>query len=261
MIQCILFLLMTLTAGAAISKDDELSACVTNSVGMVFSVISPGAFTMGSEREALAAPPYKVRITKPFYLGITEVTQEQYLRVMETNPAYFKDTGKSCLPVEQVSYRDAIQFCQRLGEIDGATYRLPSEAEWEYACRAGTESAMDSGTVSRAWCQSNSDGKTHPVATREPNAWGLYDMNGNVWEWVLDCAHVYPSGGLVDNPVCLKWLGAKRYIQGVIRGGAWDVGVERCVPWVRVHVCHAFSCAPFIGFRVVREVQPAGGTP
>src|SRR5262249_18504999 len=151
-------------------------------------------------------PQHRVRITRPFYLGVTEVTQGQYQAVMGENPSQFKTSDD--LPVDNVSWFDAVKFCDRLSErenrkpcylIDGDQvsitggngYRLPTEAEWEYACRAGSATAFGFGDDEArlgglAWFSGNSGGKTHPVAQRQANAFGLYDMHGNVWEWCWD---------------------------------------------------------------------------
>ena len=173
---------------------------LTNSIGMRLVRIEPGSFQMGSPDEK---PQHQVLITRPFFLGIHEVTQGQYQAVMGENPSMFK--GSDHLPVEGVSWLDAVNFCNKMSEKDKRTpfyringtdvanvggngYRLPTEAEWEYACRAGSTTLYPFGDdVSKlgehAWFSNNSDGKTHPVGQKSPNAWGLYDMLGNVWEW------------------------------------------------------------------------------
>ncbi|MFM7577062.1 MAG: formylglycine-generating enzyme family protein, partial [Microcystaceae cyanobacterium] len=130
-------------------------------------------------------PQHRV-ILQEFYLGKYPVTQEQYQAVMGNNPSRFKDNPKN--PVEQVSWDDAKAFCQKLQELTGKSFRLPTEAEWEYACRAGTQTRYyfgddESQLGDYAWYNANSDSKTHPVGQKKPNAWGLYDTHGNVWEW------------------------------------------------------------------------------
>jgi formylglycine-generating enzyme required for sulfatase activity len=166
----------------------------TNSIGMEFVLIPAGSFTMGADKNFEDAdddetPPHRVTISKPFYLGKYEVTQTQWEAVMRDNPSRFKGPNN---PVEQVSWKDAQVFIKRLNEKEGHDrYRLPSEAEWEYTARAGTTGPYsfgdNAGLLGRyAWYIKNSGDKTHPVGQKKPNAWGLHDMYGNVWEWVQD---------------------------------------------------------------------------
>ena len=166
----------------------------TNSIGMEFVLVPAGSFMMGADRNFEEAsddetPKHKVTISKPFYLGKYEVTQAQWAAIMGGNPSNVK--GRSN-PVEQVSWDDVQVFIKRLNAKEGGNrYRLPTEAEWEYAARAGTDSTFSFGddTASLgqyAWYEGNSGEKPHPVGQKKPNAWGLYDMHGNVWEWVQD---------------------------------------------------------------------------
>jgi len=157
-----------------------------NSIEIEFVTIAPGEFMMGcSEGDSLCAgdesPRHRVQITKPFEMGKYEVTQEQWMAVMHDNPSGQKGPK---LPVETVSKLDAQQFITKLNDLnDGYHYRLPTEAEWEYAARAdGASVKLDE----IAWYSANSDDETHPVGTKKPNAWGLFDMQGNVREWVSD---------------------------------------------------------------------------
>lgn len=204
----------------------------TNSVGMKFRLIPAGKFMMGSpndepKRQAHEGPRREVAIAAPFYMGVHEVTQEQYEAVMGANPST-KQVGKRGgpdHPVEQISWHNAVIFCQNLSEFSaeknaGRVYRLPTEAEWEYACRAGSTTAYSFGDDAErldayAWHAGNSDDHTHPVGTKKANAWGLYDMHGNVWEW---CADAYGA----DPPPRFKFASRR-----VLRGGSvWSLDAK-----------------------------------
>jgi formylglycine-generating enzyme required for sulfatase activity len=205
---------------------------VTNSIGMKLVLISAGEFLMGSAKaddpDAYEdeQPRHRVRISQPFYLGQTEVTQGQYRAVTGHNPSLFKASDD--LPVENVSWNDAVAFCEKLnamekGSLAGAIYRLPTEAEWEYACRAGSTTRYSFGNDAAslgefAWYFENTGGKTHPVGQKRPNAFNLFDMHGNVYEWCQDGyqADYYRESPAADPP------GPSRAWDRVIRGGCWD---------------------------------------
>ena len=194
-------------------------------MGMEFVWIPPGEFRMGST-SSLAwdneKPVTRVRISRGFYLGKYEVTQGQWEAVMGTNPSNFSNCGGDC-PVEKVSWEDAQAFIRKLNEKEGGgKYRLPTEAEWEYAARAGTRGERYGNLDAIAWYDGNSGGRTHPVGGKAPNEFGLYDMLGNVWEWVEDWYGAYP-GGTVTDPTGPR-TGSKR----VNRGGGWWGNVQ---PW------------------------------
>jgi len=159
----------------------SLADVTVNSIAMKLTLIKPGSFMMGSDSGIPNEKPvHKVTLTEPFYIGVHEVTQEQYEKVMKANPAYFKGPKR---PVEAVSWNDAQEFCRRLSKMENRRYRLPTEAEWEYACRAGTSTEYYWGSnfdPRYAWLTHKSGQATHDVGTRLPNAWGLYDMSGNV---------------------------------------------------------------------------------
>jgi formylglycine-generating enzyme required for sulfatase activity/predicted aspartyl protease len=226
-----------------------------NSIGMEFVLIPAGEFQMGSnDGDDNAKPVHTVRISRPFYLGKYEVTQAQWEAVMGNNPSAFK--GNTNLPVENVSWQDVQEFINRLNARarDTASYRLPTEAEWEYAARAGSTTAYSFGDDARqseqyAW--SNMRGfTTHPVGRLLPNAWGLYDMHGNVSEWVQDWYGAYPSG-TVTAPT-----GPPSGSDRVYRGGGWFGDVSACRSAYRSYDAPGFISYDFgdLGFRLLREV-------
>ena len=199
--------------------------------GMEFVLIPAGSFTMGSTngRES-EKPPHEVNISHSLYLQTTEVRQGQWKRVMGDNPSSFKECGDDC-PVENVSWDDVKDFIKKLNVMEKTDkYRLPTEAEWEYACRAGktTEFSFggDGGNLGEyAWYEGNSEEATHKVAAKKPNPWGLYDMHGNIWEWMEDDWHYRydgsPSGGQA-------WIDKPRDSLRVIRGGSWESNEFDC---------------------------------
>jgi len=135
---------------------------------------------------------------------------------MGKNPSHFK--GDPALPVESASWNDSKQFCENLSKMTGKAYRLPSEAEWEYACRAGTTGNYAGGLNAMAWYLSNSGGKTHPVGQKQPNVFGLYDMHGNVFEWCEGVWHDNYVGAPTEGSA---WLSGGNSSTRVIRGGSW----------------------------------------
>ena len=217
----IIVLLFGSTANAQQQKE------ITNSIGMKLVLIHPGSFTMGSPEEEIGRQedelPHEVTISKAFYLGVYEVNQDEYEKVIGKNPSHFK--GRM-LPVEQVSWDDAVSFCKKLSDLAdeqtvGRKYRLPSEAEWEYACRASSSSACCFGDTleslgESAWFKENAELKTHPVGLKKPNRWGSYDMHGNVNEWCKDPFNYYEPGAVTDphgQRTAVEW-------KGTIRGGS-----------------------------------------
>jgi formylglycine-generating enzyme required for sulfatase activity len=254
---------------------------ITNSVGMKLVLIPPGEFLMGSpeseQRRYSVEHQHRVRITKPFYLSVFEVTQGEYERVMGANSSFFSRTGDGKdrttdfttvrLPVERVSWKDAVEFLRRLswrGERSGRVYRLPTEAEWEYACRAGTTSPYHFGGVLNGR-QANCDGE-YPYGTSEkgpnlerpeivgsypPNAYGLYDMHGNVGEW---CADVYDRNtdyyatSPVEDP-----QGPTHGSNRLIRGGNWYADALLCRSASREWYLPMYRSKD-VGFRVVMDV-------
>lgn len=185
------------------------------SAGIELVWISPGSFEIGSlggENDEL--PIRSVSIREGFWIGKHEVTQSQYERVMGENPSHFK--GCENCPVEHVSWADAVQFMFKLNSLnDGFVYSLPTEGEWEYVARALTAGPFAGPVDEMAWHVYNSGGKTHPVGQKKPNAFGLYDMHGNVWEWCEDVYRPYPGAA---DPAPREASNELR----VKRGGSWS---------------------------------------
>jgi formylglycine-generating enzyme required for sulfatase activity len=198
----------------------------------------------GSDQE----PVHEVTISQAFFMGKYEVTQGQWQAVMGSNPSHFKECGSNC-PVEMVSWDDAQAFINKLNETnDGFKYRLPSEAEWEYACRTGTTVDYLDST---AWYSANSGSKTHPVGAKQPDGFGLYDMHGNVSEWCQDWYHPSYDGAPSDGSA---WLSGGEHQFRVLRGGSWldDAPVLRSATRNLYPPDYRFN---FFGFRVVAVVR------
>ena len=199
-------------------------------VQMEAFLIRVGVFRMGSDKSEFEdeRPVHEVAITEPFYIGRCPVTQDQWQALMGYNPSCFQGPKH---PVDGVSWEEAQVFCLRLGERTGKTVRLPTEAEWEFACRAGgtTEYCFGDGgdgLAEYAWYEVNSSRTTHPVGEKKPNAWGLCDMYGNVWEWCLDW---YDPGYYADGPRVDPHGPPKSPLSAhVLRGGAWHVEAQYC---------------------------------
>ena len=241
----------------AVGVSPEAPQTLRNSLGMEFVLIPAGEFQMGSNsigQYSNEKPAHTVRISRPFYLGKHEVTQAQWAAVMEHNPSHFK--GDATLPVENVAWPDVQEFIRRLNarERDTAFYRLPTEAQWEYAARAGSITSFSFGRSLRqlrrhAWYKANAGGTTHPVGQLQPNAWGLYDMHGNVNEWVQDWIGDYASGTVVDPEGPAS--GDKR----ITRGCGWNAGVRDCWSSSRWFTPPSWNVGGFIGFRLLRVAQ------
>ena len=229
-----------------------------NSIGMKFTLIPAGEFNMGSKEYGWGKPVHKVKINNPFYLGTYPVTQREWKAVMGDNnkPSHFNGDD---LPVELVSWDDVQEFIKKLNEKEGTDrYRLPSEAEWEYACRAGTTTRYSFGDDESklgdyAWYATSlmslmTKRKTHLVGQKKPNPWGLYDVHGNVWEWVQDEWHRSYDGAPTDGS---SWErdGADR----VIRGGGWCNNAGFCRSAIRV-LYDPRSRASALGFRLLQEL-------
>jgi formylglycine-generating enzyme required for sulfatase activity len=236
-------------------------------VTMKMVLIRPGKFMMGSPdsehgRGKDEAPQHEVTISKPFYMGVTEVTQAQYQAVMGRNPSSFKGPAN---PVDGVSWDEAAKFCKKLSEKTRQTVRLPTEAEWEYACRAGTQTAFSFGDDPSAlgdyaWWAGNSDKTPHPVGQKKPNSWGLYDMHGNVWEWCADWYGEYPAGPATDpsGPATAGEPGMETSRGNrVLRGGSWhyiDARDFRCACRYRCDAGVPAGRSDLEGFRCARTL-------
>jgi formylglycine-generating enzyme required for sulfatase activity len=226
-------------------------AAFVNSLGMRMVSVPAGSFAMGSlpgapmrQEEEL---PHRVTLTRPFRIASTEVTQRQWLALMPQNRS--PQPGDD-LPVTSISWKEAQEFCLKLSQREGTKYRLPTEAEWEFACRAGAgNAAVDGGGLETvAWYADNSDGKPHAVAQKAPNAWGLFDLLGNVAEWTQDAYAPYSRDPATDP------TGPAAGPARVVRGGAW----RSFPPAVR---CAARTGTPesyqlgHVGLRVVQEIE------
>lgn len=217
-----------------------------NGVPLEMILVPGGKFKMGSP----AGQGYKDEwpqheVTVPsFYCGKFPVTQAQWQAVMGDNPAYFRGAD---LPVESISWQEAKVFCQKLIKSNGKPFRLPSEAEWEYACRAGTTEAYAGDLSKLGWCDENSQGETHPVGQKQPNAFGLYDMHGNVWEWCEDVWHESYWGAPLDGSA---WLDGGDLIYRVLRGGSCTYHSEDCRSAFRLNEMTSYYHYD-LGFRVV----------
>src|SRR5215831_5196988 len=251
--------------GPQVARGDAPSRAASrtwrNSIGMEFVLIPAGTFQMGAgdsdTHMPLETPVHTVRLTQPFYLGKYEVTQGQWQTVMGINPSKF--TGDLTRPVERVSWDDVQEFIRRLNAREGgATYRLPTEAEWEYAARAGTTTPWsfgeDPSQLGRyAWYNENAGGQTHPVGQLLPNAWGLYDMYGNVAEWVQDWYGLYASGTAVD-PAGPSSGSMRAARGGSWYSGSWYSGALSCRSASRLFYASGFRDG-YLGVRLLRTAQ------
>jgi len=249
------------TSGLSASSGGAGQNEIANTIGVRMALIGPGAFMMGSTTgPGTERPAHRVKLTKGFYMGVTEVTQEQWESVMPDNPSRFKGADR---PVENVMLQDCVEFCKRLtqkeraqGKLpEGAEYRLPTEAEWEYACRAGSGARYGFGNSETdlgeyAWYRENSR-RTHPVGMKKANAWGLFDMHGNVWEWCSDWNGSYTADEAVD-PTGAP-AGAS-YAHRVFRGGSWGSTAAYCRSATRNGCGTSNSRLSGLGFRLVRTL-------
>jgi len=214
-------------------------------------VIPEGEFVMGGNGYPDEQPIHRVKVPQ-FAIGKTMVTQAQWKAVMGNNPSYFQDAGTENCPLESVNWDDIQEFITKLNTLTGKKYRLPSEAEWEYACRAGSTGKWCFGDdeaqlTHYAWNKNNSDSKSHPVEQKRPNAFGLYDMHGNVWEWLQDYWHENYEGAPTDGSAWTTGTSGLR----VVRGGSWNSSVSSSRASNRLKIvstCRLY----FYGFRLAR---------
>ncbi|MBR0239384.1 MAG: SUMF1/EgtB/PvdO family nonheme iron enzyme [Thermoguttaceae bacterium] len=253
-------------ASSSLKAGDRKTVTV-NGVEFAFRWCPRGTFMMGSptseEGRYDNETQHQVTLTKGFWMMKTEVTQKQWKAVMGSNPSHFQGDD---LPVEQVSWNNCQEFCKKCAQL-GFPVQLPTEAQWEYACRAGTTGAYAGNLDDMAWYSSNSGSKTHPVGTKKPNAWGLYDMHGNVWEWCADWYDDYPSGSVTDlrKLWTVNLLRYDDYLSGsvtdptgpssgdyrVVRGGSWFSDVGYCRSAKR-YLIDPGSRSDDLGFRLVK---------
>lgn len=277
----VFFRLFVLTTFSVFFISNLHAQSFKNKLGMTFVKIPPGTFYMGSPQNEPGRERdekrHLVKLTRGFYMATTEVTQTQWFKIMGYNPSAFNQCGGNC-PVERVSWDQSQEFLTKLNKLERTTkYRLPTEAEWEYACRAGTQTALYSGDISSVDCsvESNLDRvawycgnsgvrnpvsvlKSHPVGLKEPNGWGLYDMHGNVQEWVQDSCKwrdrlkgkvgvitdTYVDG-IVDP---LSTIGDRK----IFRGGSWNMSIRYARSANRSYY-RASAYRNNLGFRVVKD--------
>ncbi len=269
-------LLLLLAPAACTRRKEEPAKALprtTTQTGITMVRIPAGTFTMGDAGGEDDEKPAHAVTLQPFYMDIHEVTQESFQALMGKNPAKFKEAGR---PVERVSWVSAAQYCNMRSLREGFKpcydadtltcdfsadgYRLPTEAEWEYACRAQTETAYSFGAGAaelqdHAWYKKNAGGTTHPVGQKAPNPWSLHDMHGNVWEW----CHDYYSGTAYESHEARDPGGPTQGEERVLRGGSWQSTPESCRSAVRYSETPAFADACFgteaYGFRCVRRAK------
>jgi len=259
-IRITLFVLLPLLFPALCTAADTSIQSYRNSIGVEFIRIPSGTFFMGAqdseEGSSKEIPRHTVRISKSFYMGKYEVTQKQWLDVMGIDhPSNFTSPDR---PVDEVSWNDAQTFVHKLNAIEKVhSYRLPTEAEWEYAARAGSETAFSFGDNTEnnplqkyAWYELNSDKQSHPVGTLQPNTWGLYDMHGNITEWVQDLYDKNYYSVSPENDPQGPGTGKKQ----VVRGGSWIHQAYSCRSAYRGYFSADYTDSEF-GFRIVKEIE------
>jgi formylglycine-generating enzyme required for sulfatase activity len=251
---------VVIALGCAVALAEPGAEVLENSIGMKLKLLPAGTFTMGQRGGGTNETPHQVTLTKPFYIGVCEVTNAQWKRVMASVESPFWAKGSvpgswqdDDRPVEKVMWDAAVMFCEKLSALPeerkaGRVYRLPTEAEWEYACRAGTNTRYSFGDDESklgeyGWYEGNAGSQTHPVGQKKANAWGLHDMHGNVWEWCSDLYGVYPDGAATDPQ------GSSKGEERVMRGGCWGNNARYCRSAYRYGYAWQFR-HDYLGFRI-----------
>ncbi len=214
-----------------------------NGVPLEMIFVPTGKFTMGSSYSDNEAPLHEVNVPS-FYIGKYQITQKQWQAVMGETPSFFEGDD---LPVENISWSKGKEFCEKLSHLINKEYRLPNEAEWEYACCAGTVGDYAGNLNEMAWYRENSSHSVHPVGQKKPNLLGIYDMAGNVWEWCEDVWHDNYAGAPIDGS---SWLGGENQERRVVRGGSWSTFDDFCRSASRRYV-HQDNYSNEVGLRVV----------
>jgi len=254
-------------SGPASAVDPD--PAIRNVAGMDLRFVPAGSFMMGDDRGDADETPHRVVLTTGYYIGVHEVTNAQWKKVMERSPSRWQDDGR---PVERVSWDEAVEFCRRLSELKeereaGRIYRLPTEAEWEYACRAGTTGRYSFGDQEAkpgdyGWFTDNAGAQTHGVGQKKPNPWGLCDMHGNVWEWCSDrYGHYAPEHAIDPTGDSGAPAGTAVDPARVVRGGAYYLTAGQCRSAFRGR-CHPARRNEYLGLRVALDppdVKPAEG--
>ncbi len=252
----IILALAAILCGGCGPKEEIVLSIPNSTAQIIMRLIPAGDFVMGSpehelDRNSDEGPQHQVTIAEPFYMGVYEVTQEQWEAVMGTNPSFFCSATPG-YPVEQVRWFDILDFIEELNTMDIGTFRLPTEAEWEYACRAGSTTRFPWGDdpdntnlFVYGWYAGSSFSATNPVGEKLPNTWGLYDMHGNVFEWCNDWYGAYDNASQTDP------LGPTTGGYRVIRGGSWSTIAKYCRSAYRTYG-DPYAYWHQVGFRLVR---------
>ena len=225
--------------------------------GMRLKLVPAGELLMGEPWFEDSRPAHRVRISRPFYIGIFPVMQKEWSKVMLTNPSKHKGSE---LPVENITWEECGELIKRLNEAARpAVFRIPSEAEWEHACRAGSRTIFSFGDDERdlalhGWFSANSKGQTHPVGQKKPNAWGIYDMHGNVCEWCADWFDREYYRHFCGDETVADPAGPETGFERVLRGGSWDSDATGCYCGVRSFALPETK-KPYIGLRIARDAM------